>query len=110
MHNDNHNGINYCNTKGKIDSNNTDNDNHNNNNNNNNRNGNVYKLVGLLGLGSIQWVKLVNMKYCVKVKWDILYPQEHLEYKASPIIENKTPIINWKIMKTIYSKATSEFL
>ena len=23
--------------------------------------------------------------------------------------ENKTPIINWKIMKTIYSKATSEF-
>ena len=49
------------------------------------------------------------MKYYVKVKWNILYPQEHLEYKASPIIENKTPIINWKIIKTIYSKATSEF-
>ena len=31
------------------------------------------------------------------------------KYVWSLKTENKTPIINWKIMKIIYSKATSEF-
>ena len=31
------------------------------------------------------------------------------KYVWSLKIENKTPTNNWKIMKTIYSKATSEF-
>ena len=31
------------------------------------------------------------------------------KYVWSLKIKNKTPINNWKIMKTIYSKATSEF-
>ena len=31
------------------------------------------------------------------------------KYVCPPKNEKKTPIINWKIMKTIYGKATSEF-